>query len=341
MMRKMHDNIRLYHVDHLGSTSLVTDAEGLITQHVAYIPYGEIFVEQRNGSWNTPYLFNAKELDEETGLYYYGARYLDPTNATWLSVDPLFEKYVGMTPYNYCAGNPVKLVDVDGRDAEITINWEKGTISVNANIYLYGDGATKQVAQAYKDCIMNSWGALNEYEYKDKTFTVTWNINVELAKNGEPMVFDGVNNYIECKKDIAFSTTEMNKGTWRSRNSNGGLLTSEGDNPAIHEFGHILGLRDRYITRSEAKRTNLSYKTIFEGWEGNVMAEPAGKGVVETKNLDILFSPALETHKFMIDAFEKEFPSSPRRFPYDNKSYKINKDHREPILKTQLKSTSK
>ena len=112
----MHDNIRLYHVDHLGSTTLVTDIDGEITQHVAYIPYGEVFVEQRNGFWNTPYLFNAKEFDEETGLYYYGARYLDPTHAAWLSVDPLFEKYVGMTPYGYCAGNPVKLVDVDGED---------------------------------------------------------------------------------------------------------------------------------------------------------------------------------------------------------------------------------
>ena len=110
----MHDNIRLYHVDHLGSISLVTDIDGEITQHVAYIPYGEVFVEQRNGSWNTPYLFNAKELDEETGLYYYGARYLNPKDTRWLSVDPLFEKYVGMTPYNYCAGNPVGLVDPDG-----------------------------------------------------------------------------------------------------------------------------------------------------------------------------------------------------------------------------------
>ncbi|MBO7506209.1 MAG: RHS repeat-associated core domain-containing protein [Paludibacteraceae bacterium] len=115
-MRKKHDNIRLYHVDHLGSTSLVTDIDGEITQHVAYIPYGEVFVEQRNGSWNTPYLFNAKELDEETGLYYYGARYLDPTHATWLSVDPLFEKYVGMTPYNYCMGNPIVFGDPDGKD---------------------------------------------------------------------------------------------------------------------------------------------------------------------------------------------------------------------------------
>jgi RHS repeat-associated protein len=115
MMRKKHDNIRLYHVDHLGSTALVTDIDGEITQHVAYIPYGEIFVEQRNGSWNTPYLFNAKELDEETGLYYYGARYLDPTHATWLSVDPLFEKGKGISPYAYCFSNPVKLQDPNGK----------------------------------------------------------------------------------------------------------------------------------------------------------------------------------------------------------------------------------
>ena len=73
-------------------------------------------MEERNNSFSTNYLFNAKELDNETGLYYYGARYLDPSGAMWLSVDPLFEKYAGMSPYNYCAGNPVKLVDVDGRE---------------------------------------------------------------------------------------------------------------------------------------------------------------------------------------------------------------------------------
>ncbi len=60
------------------------------------------------------YLFNAKESDEETGLYYYGARYLNPSIALWLSTDPLQGKYPGISPYNYCAGNPVKLVDPDG-----------------------------------------------------------------------------------------------------------------------------------------------------------------------------------------------------------------------------------
>ena len=71
-------------------------------------------MEERNSRFSTSYLFNAKELDNETGLYYYGARYLDPTGAMWLSVDPLFEKYAGMSPYNYCMGNPVKMVDLDG-----------------------------------------------------------------------------------------------------------------------------------------------------------------------------------------------------------------------------------
>ena len=79
-----------------------------------YIPYGEVFVEERYNSFSPNYLFNAKELDNETGLYYYGARYLDPTGAMWLSVDPLFEKYAGISPYNYCMGNPVKMVDPDG-----------------------------------------------------------------------------------------------------------------------------------------------------------------------------------------------------------------------------------
>ncbi len=97
----------------------MTDADGNIAQHIEYIPYGEVFVEERNSQFSTNFLFNAKELDNETGLYYYGARYLDPTGAMWLSVDPMWEKYAGMSPYNYCMGNPVKLVDPDGRENTI------------------------------------------------------------------------------------------------------------------------------------------------------------------------------------------------------------------------------
>jgi len=134
-----------YHPDHLGSTSYVTDADGNIAQHVEYIPYGEVFVEERNNSFSTNFLFNAKELDNETGLYYYGARYLDPTGAMWLSVDPMWEKYAGMSPYNYCMGNPVKLVDPDGEDV-VTVGEDGLTVKVEKqdgpNIFMDNNGNT-------------------------------------------------------------------------------------------------------------------------------------------------------------------------------------------------------
>jgi len=103
-----------YHFDHLGSSSLITDIDGNVAQHIEYIPFGEVFIEERNNTWNTPYKFNAKELDEETGLYYYGARYYDPRTSVWISVDPLAEKYPNVGSYVYCLDNPVKFVDPDG-----------------------------------------------------------------------------------------------------------------------------------------------------------------------------------------------------------------------------------
>ena len=50
-----------YHPDHLGSSSYITNLDGEVTQHIEYLPFGEVFVEERNKTWNTPYLFNAKE----------------------------------------------------------------------------------------------------------------------------------------------------------------------------------------------------------------------------------------------------------------------------------------
>jgi RHS repeat-associated protein len=75
---------------------------------------------QRNSSWNAPYTFSGKEKDAETGYGYFGARYYDSGLSIWLSVDPMSDKYPSMSPYNYCANNPVMLVDPDGRFVIIT-----------------------------------------------------------------------------------------------------------------------------------------------------------------------------------------------------------------------------
>ena len=61
--------------------------------------------------------FTGKERDEETGYGYFGARYMDHELTTmWLSVDPMADKYPGISPYAYCVWNPVRLVDPDGRE---------------------------------------------------------------------------------------------------------------------------------------------------------------------------------------------------------------------------------
>jgi RHS repeat-associated protein len=93
----------------------VTDISGNVTQHVEYVPLGEVFIEEHNASWKTPYKFNGKELDEETGLYYYGARYYDPRVSLWLGVDPLAEKYPNVGGYVYCVENPINAIDPDGK----------------------------------------------------------------------------------------------------------------------------------------------------------------------------------------------------------------------------------
>lgn len=92
-------NTYYYHTDHLGSASLVTDYEGSEYERIEYTPYGELWIERTQGGVEKiPYRFTGKELDGETGLYDYGARYLDPKTSLWLSADPALGEYFAEAP---------------------------------------------------------------------------------------------------------------------------------------------------------------------------------------------------------------------------------------------------
>ena len=72
------------------------------------------------------FVFTGKEKDEETGYGYFGERYMDHELMTmWLSVDPLADKYPSISPYAYCAWNPLKLVDPNGEEAIASDDWYK------------------------------------------------------------------------------------------------------------------------------------------------------------------------------------------------------------------------
>ena len=122
-----------YHSDHLGSTSYITDDHANITQYDAYLPYGELLVDEHSSSEDLPYKFNGKQFDEETGLYYYGARYMDPKISMWLGVDPLMEKYPNVTGYCYTMDNPIKFIDPNGKETYVIKN-KTGTYTVVGGI---------------------------------------------------------------------------------------------------------------------------------------------------------------------------------------------------------------
>ena len=62
-----------------------------------------------------------KERDNESTYDYFGARYYDAGIGRWGSIDPLFEKHIQWTPYNYVLGNPLILIDPDGKQ---TLAWD-------------------------------------------------------------------------------------------------------------------------------------------------------------------------------------------------------------------------
>ena len=200
-----------------------------------------------------PYLFNGKELDTETGLYYYGARYYDPRVSLWLNVDPLAEKYPNISPYTYVANNPIKFVDYDGRDFGIYIDLKRKTVTIKATYYTT-ESDLNSANQAIK--IWNDASGKYNYTYRNAAGNkVSLKINFELTtsvikpENGESRLkaFDRIlskDKSGEANSYRILSDSKVEEGT------NG--TTSEGKSIMVktsraytetgaHEIGHSLG----------------------------------------------------------------------------------------------------
>ena len=104
-----------YERDHLGNNRAVVDALGRAVRWTDYFAYGAIRDEWSIGQTRDNYGYTGKELDRETGLNYFGGRYLDALTGVWNSVDPLWSKYPSLSPYVYAADNPTSALDPDGR----------------------------------------------------------------------------------------------------------------------------------------------------------------------------------------------------------------------------------
>src|SRR5690625_1317559 len=178
-----------FHPDHLGSSTLITDNFGDPYQFFLNLPFGAnerkshaVFLEvcerssmaeqRRSGSFNNSYKFNGKELDEETGLYYYGARYYNPRTSVWLSVDPIalwqpvqeVEHYIegqhnggyfnpkNMSVYGYTYQNPLRYIDPNGKQVEWNKVWnnvKSGFINIYNDYYKYSKNCNNGITFHY------------------------------------------------------------------------------------------------------------------------------------------------------------------------------------------------
>ena len=210
------EDIFFYHTDHLGSTSYITDAKANVAQFDAYLPYGELLVDEHSSTEEMPYKFNGKELDEETGLYYYGARYMNPKTSLWYGVDPHIEEMAFSSSYSYCDDHPVNFVDIKGKKK---LNWIVLTLkdfpeSDPRNISAY-------YRSNYDDNVVNIW-AHGLRDSEPGNIQHAWGLGVSKRNSGELWM----NVAFSIPKDILLFSERIDgedRG-WRERNNGHPIL---------------------------------------------------------------------------------------------------------------------
>ncbi|MCQ2292344.1 MAG: hypothetical protein MJZ39_04200 [Bacteroidales bacterium] len=173
-------------------------------------------------------------------MSYFGARYYSSDLSVWLSVDPMSDKYPSMSPYTYCANNPVKLVDPNGEDYEVVVDDKAMTITIKATYYTFADNKERVLEgiQAW-----NNESGNYEYTTDDgQTYTVNFELTVKTSKTtGDTPGSRGAWNWVR-------TAGLLEKG--RRGESNGYEVVLDYDQvvaptrTTIHEIGHTLGIAD-------------------------------------------------------------------------------------------------
>ena len=279
----------------IGSASWITDHNGEPVQHLVYLPFGEELANERMSGYSERFTFTGKELDEETGYSYFGARYYAPTTlAAWLSVDPMADKYPSISPYAYCAWNPVKLVDPDGRDVEIIKDDENKKVTIRANFYYNKEdiGADADVFMKGFNAALNSWGkdiqeALGDGSLGANGYEVIFEFNTINCSDPEKSAMnDNIGNWISndntIPSDVEARVTnnkhlrvDFSKNMFSSIEENSLFYgNDEYQGTLKHEIGHLFGLYDRYKKKTGEYATPIAKDLMSVDIPRNNAVEP-------------------------------------------------------------------
>jgi len=255
-------------------------------------------------------LFSGKERDEETGLLYFGARYQDSKYGIWYSVDPLAEKYPGVSSYVYCLDNPVKYVDPDGNQVNpavgrmIAIHDQRFKDRYSRSIVINPDIKAKCIFPIY-----NIQAAWNSSQYSDNSIvTTSTNFAINLTRSmGREIVGEG--NYNNALRHVtwqALTTKEFGsnvaKNLGDSHEANPNVDLSQRHFSNLNDADQTIDLLNNQIGRSIGEKNknmtnkNLELSVLEEFHEnGFYTAKDNGKNgvdVVRTKLTQSEFNAA-------------------------------------------------
>jgi RHS repeat-associated protein len=127
--------------DHLGSTALTLNEAGAVGSRVAYLPYGGVYVDKSTGPDNFRPKFQGKEVDAQSGLQYFGARYYDPTIGRFLSPDTRLGDHLyrndALNRFAFACNSPLTFVDPTGHDVwESIVGVVVGRLEIAAGLVI-------------------------------------------------------------------------------------------------------------------------------------------------------------------------------------------------------------
>ena len=240
--------IRYQYDNHLGSACLELNENAEIISYEEYYPFGSSSYCAMNDSIEVSmkrYRFCGKERDEETGLYYFGARFYAPWMCRFCSCDELQFSHLELNPYNFCANNPLRFIDPDGMDFEPVVDKENKTITITAVYYTTDDN---------KERLQTALNAWNDQSGKyslstgegDKPETYIINFNLTIAEGEHPTAEEVGRDFSRDGKSNLFQVTELPIPTERGRTEDGFNIRIDAKRGLprtdIHEIGHTLGI---------------------------------------------------------------------------------------------------
>jgi RHS repeat-associated protein len=233
-------------------------------------------ISEYNAYWHNgkipDYMFNAKEFDEENGMYYYEARYYNPP--MFISRDPLFEKYPFMSPYAYTANNPLRYIDPTGKDVEIT-------------------GAEKK--SAFKE--LKAGAARHDIKVKiNKNGQITgkYTGKGEISSEGQ-QILNAINDKsVKVNINATDGNTTDGKQPFFGGSFLGSTLTSESTATARQDVNPS---DLRAISSNYSKPGQDMLHEVTEAYQGGLLAIEIGKSVsnslVDKSNYDIAHARAI------------------------------------------------